>query len=336
MSPAIRFVSLLMVAPLLRGDAQPITSSHFRIEQLAPGVYVAVATDNGHAGANAGIVNLGDKTVIFDTFLSPIAARDLLRAAEQLTHNPVAYVVNSHFHNDHVRGNQVFSPGAIIISTARTREAIRRIEPEQIKWEIQNVPQLLIDKQESLEEESDPFKRRDLTLQLAYLRAVLESHSQLRTRLPDQTFEDKLTLYGTTRFVQLLIAGSGHTPGDCIMLLPDEHIAFVGDLVTNGMHPYMPDGSPEEWKATLQKLESLPIGTIVPGHGSTGHRAIIDVMIDYVQQLQTLANEMATRGKSEEDVQNVPIPLLFQSWLSTQYFFQNLTFLYNQGVAPRR
>lgn len=337
MSPAIHLFSvlLLFVVASFRSHAQTAASPHFRIEQLAPGVYAAIATNDGSAGSNAGIVDLGEKTVVFDTFLSLNAARDLLKAAEQLTHNPVAYVINSHFHNDHIRGNQVFSPDVEIISTAKTREAISRIEPEQIKWEIQNIPQLILDTQESLDDESDPFKRQDLDMLLTYYKATNESRNQLKTRLPSLTFESEMTLHGTRRIVKLLAIGGGHTPGDCIMLLPDEHIAFVGDLVAIGMHPYMPDGSPDEWQTTLEEMEKLPIGTIVPGHGLVGHRIEMTVMTDYIQILRQTAETMVVFGKKESDITREPIPSQFQTYFHTQNFVDNLRFFYNKAMSTR-
>lgn len=330
MSPTLRSLPVLALLAVCNfpGVAQLFTSSHFRIEQMAPGVFAAITTDQGYACANAGIVDLGGKTVIFDTFVSPNAARDLLRAAEHLTHNPVTYVVNSHFHNDHVRGNQVFPSNVDIISTVKTQEAIRHVEPEQIKWEIQNIPQLLINAQEALADENDYDKRRDLILQVAYFKAVTESHSQLTTRPPNITFEKKLTLEGTIRKVELLQVGEGHTPGDCIMLLPNEHIAFVGDLVSVGMHPYLPDGSTEAWKTTLQQMETLPIGTVVPGHGNVGYRIDINIMLDYIEGLEKLASNMIALRKNDVDFMEEGIPSQYKGWLQTQNFTQNLQYLY--------
>jgi cyclase len=336
-SPAIRltYFLLLIVVVGFTSNAQLPTSPHFRIEQLAPGVYAAIATDDGSAGSNAGIVDLGEKTIVFDTFLSPNAARDLLRVAEQLTHNPVAYVINSHFHNDHIRGNQVFGPNVEIISTAKTREAISRIEPEQIKWEIQNIPQLILETQESLDDESDPFKRHDLAMLLAYYRASNESRNQLKTRLPSLTFHGEMTLHGTRRIVKLLEIGGGHTPGDCIMLLPDEHVAFVGDLVAIGMHPYIPDGSPDEWQKTLNEMQELPIGTIVPGHGDVGHRVEMTVMSDYIQGLRQIAESMVLSGKKESEISGEPIPSQYQTYFHIQNFVDNLRFFYDKAESNK-
>src|SRR5437764_11008414 len=98
---------------------------NFIIQQLAPGVWAAIQNDQfGKAICNAGIVDMGDKTLIFDPFMTPEAARELRETAERLTGRPVSIVIDSHYHNDHVRGNQEFKPEATIISSSWTREEI--------------------------------------------------------------------------------------------------------------------------------------------------------------------------------------------------------------------
>jgi glyoxylase-like metal-dependent hydrolase (beta-lactamase superfamily II) len=77
-------------------------SKHFQLQRLTDGVYAAVATERGHAICNAGIIDTGDRTIVFDTFISPDPAKDLLKAAKRLTPQNVIRVVNSHYHNDHI------------------------------------------------------------------------------------------------------------------------------------------------------------------------------------------------------------------------------------------
>ena len=84
------------------------TSDHFEIHRIAEGVYPAIATQDGAAFSNAGIIDLGDRTLIFDAFETPKAAQDLRLAAEQLTERQASLVIISHAHDDHWLGNQVF------------------------------------------------------------------------------------------------------------------------------------------------------------------------------------------------------------------------------------
>lgn len=60
-------------------------SRHFTLEKVTEGIYAAIAKDGGGAVGNAGFIDLGDKTIVFDTFNTQQAAEDLRSMAEALT-----------------------------------------------------------------------------------------------------------------------------------------------------------------------------------------------------------------------------------------------------------
>lgn len=140
-------VSSVLQSPLLHAQSKKgkiTASANFSIEQLAPGVWAAIHNDNyGKAICNAGIVDLGDKTLIFDPFMTPSAAMELRDIAKKLTRKNVSIIVNSHHHPDHIRGNQVFLPKVTIIGTSTTRDQIERNEPGEQEWEKKHAPTLL-------------------------------------------------------------------------------------------------------------------------------------------------------------------------------------------------
>ena|SRR5688572_14812518 len=88
---------------------QDFKSKNFQIKKLSPHVYAAIATDGGGAICNAGVVDLGNEVLVFDPFLTPDAAIELKNFIAKAIKKPVKWVVNSHSHNDHIRGTQVFS-----------------------------------------------------------------------------------------------------------------------------------------------------------------------------------------------------------------------------------
>ena len=95
--------------------------THFSIHTLADGIHAAIHKEGGAAYSNSGIIDLGDSTLVFDTFDMAVAAKELLVAAEELTKRSPAWVVNSHKHGDHWGGNQVFAGQAVILATHQTR-----------------------------------------------------------------------------------------------------------------------------------------------------------------------------------------------------------------------
>ena len=65
-----------------------------RIEQLADGVFASIAEEGDLAVGNAGFVDLGGETLVFDTHVSVAAGRELRAAAERVA--PARTVVLSH------------------------------------------------------------------------------------------------------------------------------------------------------------------------------------------------------------------------------------------------
>ncbi len=313
--------------------AQEVPSGHFKIEKLSDGVFAAIASDTGFAVCNAGIIDLGNGALVFDSFISPRAAADLRTAAVALTGKQVIYVVNSHSHNDHIRGNQEF-PGARIISTDATRKAIAENEPEEIAWEKANVAARLTAAQAAVKAESTADRRAEAGFWVSYYKAILDSHNALRTVLPDVTFEGKLTIHGPARTAELIDLGPCHTESDLMLYLPGERIAFMGDLLFIDRHPYLPDGSPDKWVRALEHTKSLEIRMTVPGHGPVGNVSHIVMMVNYIKALERLGAELSTRGSSDQDIAAQPVPAAYRSWWYSQFFQPNLKFVV--GLAKKQ
>ncbi len=129
------FLTLSLLSVSCEQKSANVSATNFHIVRLGDGVYACINTFGGKAICNAGIVDNGEATIIFDTFLSPDAAEELIRVVGRLNLSPIRYVVNSHYHNDHVRGNQSFSPEVKILSTRRTAELITSEEPKSLAAE---------------------------------------------------------------------------------------------------------------------------------------------------------------------------------------------------------
>ncbi|MEL7658697.1 MAG: MBL fold metallo-hydrolase [Bacillota bacterium] len=91
-------------------------SQYYQTIKLADGVFAFIDTYERKAGSNSGLIDLGDRVIVFDTFFSPNAARDLRKAAEAMSNGRPITVINSHNHIDHIRGNQFFEDCTIISS----------------------------------------------------------------------------------------------------------------------------------------------------------------------------------------------------------------------------
>ena len=310
-------------------SAQKTDYPDFTIQKLADGIYAAIAKNGGHAICNAGIIDLGDATLIFDPFMSVQAATDLKLAADQLTHHPVKYVINSHYHNDHIGGNQVFE-GASIISTYRTRDLIAENQPAEIEWGKTTAPDRLKKYTDADVSKLSGHVLEEHIMWKGYYETYIISNGVLKVVLPNITMDDELNLYGSKRHVQLISNGAGHTESDLFLYLPEEQIVFAGDLLFIQNQPWIGDGDTEKWESTLTKISSLAVKSIVPGHGPVGTLSDIEKMEDYFHNVQETAQEYFNKGISPEEAEVVNSPAPYDTWYLSMFYKPNVVAAYKR------
>ncbi len=289
------------------------TSRHFRLEPLGEGVYLAVATPGSGAMGNAGILDLGGATLVFDTMLTAAAARDLRATAEALTGRAPRYVVNSHFHADHTIGNVAFDD-ATIITTSRTAQLIEKDNGELLQMLRERGAALDAQARAEARAATDPAVRRDMEEQNDDFAALMSEANEIRMRTPDLTFETRMTIHGERRAARLISWGGGHTPSDAVMYLPTERILFSGDLIFHRSHASITFGDAAEWLRILGEMQRLDITILAPGHGEVATAEAIAAQRDYLEALLALALQAVETGRSEEEIAATPIPSAYRDY----------------------
>jgi cyclase len=309
------------------------TIKHYTIHPLSGSVFAALAEEGGAAISNAGLVDLGDSTLIIDTFLTPSAAEDLRADALRITGRSPRWVINTHYHNDHIWGNQVFLPEAELISTTTTRGLIQtagKAEYDEYRGMAANQYQKLLAQQASAKTDQE---RKALDLWLGYFGGLARDLPRLRVTPPGLVFDHKLSLHGSHTRAELVEFSGAHTGSDLVVFIPEERVLFMSDLLFVNFHPYLADGNPERWLEVLQTILGNPDGLgsaerFVPGHGPVGTRADVQRLADYIQDCQRIARELAEKGQvSDTDVETVAIPEAYKEWVMPRFFYSNLKFL---------
>lgn len=311
-------------------------SRHFQLRELADGVFAAIATEDGWAVGNAGFVDLGDEVVVFDTFSSHIAAADLKAAVAAATGKPVGYVVNSHPHRDHTKGNQVFAD-ATIVATRKTTEVMTRnwqARTERVRNEG------LGPIRTAIAEEFDAWASNPLTnaadqvLWKGYRDSLLQGLEDYQLKLPTVSFDTAMRFHGSKGIADAVTFGGGHSASDAILHAPEAGVAFLGDLLFVGVQPFLADGDPEEYLRILDRIEALDATTLVPGHGPVGSAKDLGIMRDYVRALEKAAVEARRSGHGPTEAAQAPIPPAFEAMKWRAFWRENLEFFARRGMAP--
>lgn len=318
-------------------SASKLGSGHFWIDELNSGVFAAIARDGGAAISNAGIIDLGDETLIFDTLMTPQAATALRETAKELTGRLATIVINSRYHNDHIWGNQVFSREATIISSTRTRELIQTEGMTEYEWYRDNSAQQLEALRRQDGDPEEPGGSRDHDIWIGYFEGLVEALPELEIHPPVITFEERLTIHGKDREAQLIAFKNGHTESDAVLHLQGDGVLFMSDLLFVESHPYLPEGDPGRMVEILASIEDLKCATLVPGHGPVGSPEDVRAMIEYIAKCRELVQGVPQDDRDAgETIGQIEIPAAYKGWRYARFFSSNLRFLFELELKGAR
>jgi cyclase len=248
------------------------------VTKLAEGVYEIQHKDagDGSASGNTTVV-IGERQVfVVDSCFLPSAAREDIAQIRQWTNKPVAFVLNTHFHNDHNLGNRAYMdafPSVTIIAHAETKKDMDMFGPGSASREEKGMAALkqMLDTGKARDGQTlTPEETTEVRNALARRTQIVDEIKQVTFQSATLTFDHDFTVDVGSREVQVKFLGRGNTSGDAVVYLPKEKIVVAGDLVVYPI-PYIYDGYPTEWIQTLQNLAQLDADSIVPGHGPILH-----------------------------------------------------------------
>jgi cyclase len=278
MHTSVRRLALALLAVPAAAHAQSANQG-FDVQRLADGVYATIRREPFSLlfQSNGGFIVGDEGVLVIDAQFSAAATRDVLAAIRRVTDKPVRYVVNTHWHDDHITGNRVYQdafPNVEFIGHVSAPADMAGMGATNRKGLIDALPQALPQFRDvlkggkrsdgtALSDEDRTAIASDIALGEQYLAEV----PMLRIIPPTVAVTDHMALHWGTRTIDIRFLGRGHTPGDLVVHLPAEGIVFAGDLVTWPVPLVGSTSLPGDFAATLGALRALGATVIVPGHG---------------------------------------------------------------------
>ena len=223
---------------------------------------------------------------------------------------PGYYVFSSTSFNSGV----VATSDGVVVLDALSSEAIARQEREAIASVIKQPVRFLVSStfhnnytwgnvayQDVIKVGHETY-RADLLAQMQRDRVSPENQ---KARLPQVTYQNRLTIHLGGKEIQILYLGRGHTRGDSIIFVPQDRIAFVSELFFSDQFLYINDGYGLSWLKTLDAIQALPADILVPGHGPIpedpretrqGLQRFRQILVD----LRDAVQEEISRGATED------------------------------------
>ncbi len=291
-------------------------AANFDVQRVADGVYALIRKDPPGlmVDGNSLVIVNDEDVVVVD---APEASKEMLAAIRTLTGKPIRYVINTHWHDDHVIGNQVYRdafPGVEFIAHEAVRDYLPRQGLTNRQGMLQGAPtfagrlRALVAEGKALDgrpltEEERASYTSDVRLVDHYMAVV--PHAEIV--LPTITVHDRLTLYRGHRTIEILHLGRGHTSGDLVVYLPQDNVLAAGDLViwpvplVGGDQSHVAD-----WGPTLTALLALHPATIVPGHGPVLHDTVyVEQMARLFTAITAQVRRAAAEGRTLDDTRHL-------------------------------
>jgi cyclase len=220
-------------------------------------------------GGNIAILTGDEGTLQVDSGYAAQSA-DLTKAVADLSAQPVTTLINTHWHLDHVGGNEaVGKAGARIIAQTNTRA--RMATNQTVEFMNMHLP------------------------------------PSPAIALPVITFQDSLTLYANGEQISMTHVAPAHTDTDIIVYFRKANVLHAGDLLFNGFYPFI-DYSSKGWIGGMVAGVDLilklsdPNTKIIPGHGPMATRADVVAFRTMLHTIQTRIEPMVKSRKTVAQV----------------------------------
>jgi glyoxylase-like metal-dependent hydrolase (beta-lactamase superfamily II) len=235
------------------------------------------------SGGNIAVLTGSDGKVLVDAGIG-VSRPQITKALAELGPDPVAHLINTHWHFDHADGNDwLHSTGARIIAHANTRKHLSQIQRVE-DWDYNFLP-------------------------------------SPKGSIPTQVFSRSLRLKFNGTAIDLKHYGPAHTDSDISVSFGDADIFHAGDTYWNGIYPFIDystggsiDGMIAASEANLAATSSSTL--IIPGHGQpVSNRSELQDFRDMLVAVRENVAKLKKQGRSiDETIAAKPTAAFDAKW----------------------
>ena len=234
-------------------------------------------------GGNIGVL-AGDQGILLIDAEWPQLHDKVLAAVSHISKQPIRYLVNTHWHWDHVGGDGQFGKaGVVIFSSEQTREYIEKAQASTAS-------------------------------------AAGVPYAPDRAAIPVVTVNNGVKFHVGGQTVEIIHVPPAHTNGDLIVHFIEADVIQTGDTFFHGFYPDIdqPHGGTIDGMIalydTLYKM-SGPNTKIIPGHGPVANREDVREYQAMLREVRKRVAKAVAAGMTEEQLVALhPLDDLDRKW----------------------
>jgi glyoxylase-like metal-dependent hydrolase (beta-lactamase superfamily II) len=270
------FIRLLALAAVLQATCASAASL------IAPDIYLieGKTTPNSQPDGNSVVIVAPKGLIVFDTGRHKEHTQQILDFA-RVQNKPIAAIINSHWHLDHVGGNS------------------------QLRTAFPDIPVYASSAIDGARKGFLADYRAHLVTEIAQSAKKPEAQASMRAEValidegaalgPTDLITKSTSPTIAGRRLQIHLESHAVTAGDVWVLDPSTHVLLAGDLVTLPA-PFFESACPSGWRTSLGHLAKAPFDWLVPGHGAPMQRRAFDTYRKAFSNLLACAAGDATKN----------------------------------------
>ena len=284
------------------------------LSDLGNNIYCYLQPDGGWGWSNAGLIADGDESLIVDTLFDEdltLEMLDSMKSAEPKGMKNIRALINSHSNGDHCNGNNCVDTEEVISSEA-TLEEMSHESPEMMAALLKQAPEMG-------------------TLGKYFLECFGSFNFEgVTKRLPNTTFTGETQRQVGDKIVELIEVGPAHTNGDVLVHVPSDKVVFTGDILFIEGHPILWAGPVKNWINACDRIISMEVDFVVPGHGPVTDNRGVKAVRDYLVYIDTESRKRFESGMSAlETAKEIDLDL-FSTWGDGERIAVNVNSLYRE------
>ena len=270
MKPALRCFSVLFFVLAESGPADAQQNWDEVVVEAHPDVgnIYMLTGSGGNIGVSVGEAGV---LIIADQY-APLA--DKIKSALRGLHaGPLKFVLNTHFHGDHVGGNPIFGLEATIIAHTNVRK--RLSTPQQ--------------------------------------RGVQTIPAMVKDGWPVITFDEEVSVHFNGEEIRLVHMPGAHTDNDSYVYFTESDVVHMGDTFFNGRFPFVDLRSGGSVDGLIRNIAGVleiigPDTRVIPGHGDLGDRADLRTYHGMLVATTDAVRAMMAEGKTLDEIKAAGLP----------------------------